>query len=375
MSYKLIKYNVSKDAEKKIYKKALEITKERNLKIHYGKELLYYIMDDEDIVGVLFISDNVDDFSWDVAVSKDYDGEGIGKILITKAIEEYEELKTIYGDDYLMKIEVVNPKMKDIMINKFGFKISETLSDKNNWIMTESINKKKILLERMELLNIASYIEKEGAIFKKFAKVLAVPAKKGQKVITMTSDGKETENVAKDGDYLITNIETEAKEQYLINDKTFKTRYIPTSDINVYEPTGECIAVKISKAFLEKFNLKQTFKFLAPWGENMVAKKGDFLCINPETKEVYRIAKKEFYQTYKLANPEFIVGVEVEREHGNSYELRKKIATDHINDNPKYYTKLYKAGIIDEPVAEKKAEKYLIEKLEKLTEKKVVLIK
>ena len=41
-------------------------------------------------------------------------------------------------------------------------------------------------------------IEKDGLIYSKTTKVKARPAIKNEKIITITSDGKETENIAKE---------------------------------------------------------------------------------------------------------------------------------------------------------------------------------
>jgi GNAT superfamily N-acetyltransferase len=45
------------------------------------------------------------------------------------------------------------------------------------------------------------------------------------------------------------------------------------------------------------------------------------------------------------------LGIAVEHEHTASREEAKKIALDHLKENPEYYTELFKAGLIDEPAA------------------------
>ena len=49
------------------------------------------------------------------------------------------------------------------------------------------------------------------------------------------------------------------------------------------------------------------------------------------------------------------VGTAVEMEHTKDKMKAEKIAKDHLKEDPKYYTKLYKAGLIDEPNAIKLA--------------------
>lgn len=141
-------------------------------------------------------------------------------------------------------------------------------------------------------------IQTEGDEYRKTGRVEAVEAKPGEHLVTNTSDGKETENTAKKGDWKIKNIDTSGEEYFISGDK-FKQRYTYSGDDNIYLPTGECQAVQLSTSLLEKLNLPSTFKFEAPWGEDMIAKKGDFLATT-DGKEVYRIAEKEFYESYSL---------------------------------------------------------------------------
>lgn len=56
---------------------------------------------------------------------------------------------------------------------------------------------------------------------------------------------------------------------------------------------------------------------------------------------------------------ELEVGIEVEYEHskGNK-EIATEIALDHLEENPNYYSQLYKSGIIDEPKAIELAKKH-----------------
>jgi hypothetical protein len=45
---------------------------------------------------------------------------------------------------------------------------------------------------------------------------------------------------------------------------------------------------------------------------------------------------------------ELAVGILVEREHSESLDVAKKIATDHLKEDKHYYSKLYNAGLVDE---------------------------
>ena len=54
---------------------------------------------------------------------------------------------------------------------------------------------------------------------------------------------------------------------------------------------------------------------------------------------------------------ELEVGTTVEFEHTKDSKEAKKIAKDHLSEDPNYYSKLYKAGLIDEPDAIELAKK------------------
>lgn len=63
-------------------------------------------------------------------------------------------------------------------------------------------------------------------------------------------------------------------------------------------------------------------------------------------------------ETIKVGSDEFDrvelkLGVAVEMEHTDDRKEALKIALDHLKEDPKYYSKLNKAGLIDEPEAEK----------------------
>src|SRR4051812_7650519 len=90
-------------------------------------------------------------------------------------------------------------------------------------------------------------IETEGNVYRKVTIVRARPASVGEKIITVTSDGKETENVAKENDWLVEN-NTEAREEYLISDEKFRARHEQAGDIAFggwlsYMAKGKCQAI------------------------------------------------------------------------------------------------------------------------------------
>jgi len=66
----------------------------------------------------------------------------------------------------------------------------------------------------------------------------------------------------------------------------------------LYRASGEIDALELSDANLNALGLEAPFQFEAPWGETMVAKTGDYLAVPKGEEEVYRIARREFQETY-----------------------------------------------------------------------------
>jgi len=75
--------------------------------------------------------------------------------------------------------------------------------------------------------------------------------------------------------------------------------------------------------------------------------------------------EKEIGITSQDVDPkEFLVGMEVEKEHSTELSVAKTIALQHLADNPKYYSEGMKKGLFDEPAAINIYKKYFIDKEE-----------
>lgn len=133
-----------------------------------------------------------------------------------------------------------------------------------------------------------------GKLYKKFGLVLAVQSSGGEFIETWTADGLETTNTAKKGDYIVKNLQTEWQEIYVVPEVSFNKRYdffYATENGNVYKPKGKVLA---------SIYIGNDTAFFAPWGTLMQLKNGDFLATSyPECDGVYRIAAKEFRETYE----------------------------------------------------------------------------
>ena len=146
-------------------------------------------------------------------------------------------------------------------------------------------------------------LQKEGAVFLKSARIWAKQAVGGELVVSKVSDGIETQNTASEGDYIVKN-DTEAGEMYVVESGKFLERYEFDEEaegkFSRYLPKGRVVAVRMSKSLLERLHLPSEFKFTASWGEPQVSKLGAYLVSPVDYSEVYRIAAKEFSETYKL---------------------------------------------------------------------------
>lgn len=105
-------------------------------------------------------------------------------------------------------------------------------------------------------------------------------------VITITSDGKETQNIAEPNDIIISGA---SGEKYVIKPAKFSKLYLGQIGGTIYpEQSSRNVGVYTGSV---------PVTFVAPWGESMVLKPGDYLVKESEGK-YYRIAKKEYEMTY-----------------------------------------------------------------------------
>lgn len=154
------------------------------------------------------------------------------------------------------------------------------------------------------LAHFLPILEKNGDHFKKVTMVKAKKAESGTWIITKTSDGVETKNQAKTGDFLVEN-QTSSMEQYIMKGESFLKKYEIEHCLErgwaIYRPVGQVLAYRVSNVDFEFFGVIDILEFEAHWGETTVVKPGDYLVTPTEKNEIYRIAQKEFGETYKKA--------------------------------------------------------------------------
>jgi hypothetical protein len=107
-----------------------------------------------------------------------------------------------------------------------------------------------------------------------------------QPVVTITSDGKETQNVAAPNDIIMSG---PSRENYVVKAAKFPKLY--------QGQLGQTVVPEQSPRMVSLYTGQQPVTFTAPWGESMVLKPGDYLVKDGDTG-YYRIAKHEYEQTY-----------------------------------------------------------------------------
>ena len=145
-----------------------------------------------------------------------------------------------------------------------------------------------------------------NAVYKKVTPVYARPAAEGERVVTVTSSGVETENQAAAGDYVVKS-QTDAEEQYIVSSKSFNSRYQYHRDAEgewaEYLPMGEIVAIVVDDAVLACLSTAEPFEIMASWGYPQIVRRGDILAMPlPARNEVYRIDRREFDQTYRKSH-------------------------------------------------------------------------
>lgn len=159
----------------------------------------------------------------------------------------------------------------------------------------------KVLSQKKMMEIFLPLLEEEGAVYRKKTNVFARQAEGGERVETVTGDGKETVNTAAEGDYLVKN-QTGAEEIYIVSPEKFRERYAFLREVgggfDEYRATGKILALELAEETLRRLGLPDPFYFEAPWGEEMIARLDDFLAAPTDKSEVYRIARHEFFETY-----------------------------------------------------------------------------
>jgi GNAT superfamily N-acetyltransferase len=125
------------------YNQAENIVGNAGIKILGDKELQFVAIQDRKIVGVLYYGTNPY-FDFDIAVSDKYQRQGIAKDFVKIILDEFEEAKDAYGDDYRIETHVVNKNLANYL-KTLGFE-----EDSRTPSGVTMIKEQNILAERID---------------------------------------------------------------------------------------------------------------------------------------------------------------------------------------------------------------------------------
>lgn len=112
-------------------------------------------------------------------------------------------------------------------------------------------------------------------------------------VVTYIDGQKETKNIAKRGDIIMTG---DLGEHYVIQPHKFFNLYNVNEEVAIPRPNQRLVA-KFTKAAAKVIGSNE-IEFKASWGEQMILKVGDWLV--KDGLNYYRIEAKAFKITYKV---------------------------------------------------------------------------
>lgn len=125
---------------------------------------------------------------------------------------------------------------------------------------------------------------------------------------TVTADGVETANTCSPGDIVVSG---PSREQYVMKAEKFARLYVGAVGGTVFPEQSLRDVAKVSREVVRRLisavasSLEGDreldaiiFRFMAPWGTEMVLKPGDYL-VRERVGVYYRIARTEFLETYE----------------------------------------------------------------------------
>jgi hypothetical protein len=159
-------------------------------------------------------------------------------------------------------------------------------------IFKQAEESKEIMSQDEAKNSFMPQIMSRGKDYAKFTEIKVRRAIPGELIVTITRDGIETQNTAKENDFVVTNLGGSREEYILTEDKLYKRYSKVEGEGDIWKAKGECKALEYTG---------EPMQFEASWGEAMFLKPGDMICSPlPDLNEVYRIARAEFDSTYAL---------------------------------------------------------------------------
>jgi GNAT superfamily N-acetyltransferase/pyrimidine operon attenuation protein/uracil phosphoribosyltransferase len=120
--YSDIAYVYADELESNQIDDAYKMAKKHGISVLSDKEIHTVAISHNQVIGGLWTTWMSGEFSFDVAVRDDYQGQGVGNKLVDIAIDTYEQDKEAFGDEAIMRVDVINPTMEKMLLKK-GFEI------------------------------------------------------------------------------------------------------------------------------------------------------------------------------------------------------------------------------------------------------------
>ena len=209
-------YEAADEAEK--------IAKDGGVTILRDKELNGLLIDTNNnkVIGAIWVTNDNETFSFDIAIDSGYQNMGLSHELIQAAIDEFNFRKDMYGDEFKMEVDVINPKLAKILANKYGFyKVADISQDRILMSLDESTNQTNTTLTGYKVMPLINGEISSGANAR-----LNLDIKVG-KVLTMPGNGIY---LSLNKQYVLDYYSELADDEVLITFK-FNSKDITTGDI------------------------------------------------------------------------------------------------------------------------------------------------
>jgi GNAT superfamily N-acetyltransferase len=93
--------------------------------ISFGQaELFDVLLNDEELIGATWV-DTAGNFSFHIAIKPEYRSKGLSKVLLNSLFNKYNKMKSYRGEDYKIRVNVVNDSLAKSLAKYHGLKVIE----------------------------------------------------------------------------------------------------------------------------------------------------------------------------------------------------------------------------------------------------------
>jgi GNAT superfamily N-acetyltransferase len=120
-----VEYLFYDEIDHRMSEEAYRMAKQFGISVLSDKDIFCIAIINSQVAGAIWTAWNYNEFSFDIVVSKKFQGRGLGKKLVDITLDEYNDSKEAYdsGEGTIIRADVVNQeKMKPLLLGK-GFDI------------------------------------------------------------------------------------------------------------------------------------------------------------------------------------------------------------------------------------------------------------